>query len=74
MVRKPGNPHAEDLGCEVNLCQARRCDPQRMEFCALRKAWQERCAVLLLQMRGARSAGSREIYMKRLQALGWKHD
>jgi hypothetical protein len=42
------NPWKEKLGCEVNVCQATHCDAQRMEFCALRKAYLERVAYIKL--------------------------
>ena len=49
------NPWKEKLGCEVNLCQAKHCDAQRMEFCALRKAYLERVAWLKVKRAQCRS-------------------
>lgn len=43
------NPWSEKLGCEVNVCQAKVCDKERMQTCALRKAWQDRVAVLRIK-------------------------
>lgn len=63
------NPWREKLGCEVNVCSARQCDPGRMEICALRHAYQERVARLQLHYSQARSKYAKSIIARRLKML-----
>jgi len=63
------NPWKATLGCEVNVCSAKECDPDRMKICALRKAYLERVAKLRLMYARARSAGVRKLIEKKLTRL-----
>lgn len=63
------NPHRATLGCEVNVCQAKHCDAQRMQDCALRKAYQWRVARLKLLLNSARSEATRAMIKKMLRRL-----
>jgi len=63
------NPWRESLGCEVNVCQAKHCDAQRMQDCALRKAYQWRVARLRLLLNSARSESVRDKIKKMLRGL-----
>ena len=63
------NPHRTTLGCEVNVCQAKHCDAQRMQDCALRKAYQWRVAKLQTMYKQAKSARVRNIIAKKLRKL-----
>lgn len=64
------NPWREELGCEVNVCQAEHCDRERMRFCALRKAWLERKRELRGHWDQARSKRSRAVYERLLKQMG----
>jgi hypothetical protein len=58
------------LGCEVNLCQARQCDPQRMEICALRIAYltrRQELQTLLTHCRRKSSRAMIESLLKRME-------
>jgi len=63
------NPWKEKLGCEVNVCQAKHCDAQRMELCALRKAYQWRVARLRILFSQARSERVRKAISFKLHKL-----
>lgn len=63
------NPWRESLGCEVNVCCAKECDAQRMQDCALRKAYQWRVARLRLLLNSARSESVRDKIKKMLRGL-----
>ena len=63
------NPFKATLGCEVNVCQAKHCDAQRMQDCALRKAYQWRVARLRLLLNSARSESVRDKIKKMLRGL-----
>ena len=63
------NPWKEKLGCEVNLCQAKHCDAQRMEFCALRKAYLERVAWLKVKRHQCRSQINKDQINKILRGM-----
>jgi hypothetical protein len=63
------NPWRESLGCEVNVCQAKHCDAQRMQDCALRKAYQWRVAKLQTMYKLAKSARVRNIISRKLVKL-----
>ncbi len=63
------NPWHETLGCEVNVCCAKECDAQRMQDCALRKAYQWRVARLRLLLKSARSDLVRDKIKKMLRGL-----
>lgn len=63
------NPWRESLGCEVNVCCAKECDAQRMQGCALRKAYQWRVARLRLLLNSARSESVRDKIKKMLRGL-----
>lgn len=65
------NPH-KHLGCEVNLCQAKVCTAERMQWCALRRAYLERVAVLEKELKKCRSEETREIYMSQLRGLEYE--
>jgi hypothetical protein len=73
-----GNPWSETNGCEVNVCQAKQCDPGRMKICTLRRTWLEMTSALAEHMERAKSDTIRKIYWKRLEKLGYykvgKHD
>lgn len=59
------NPWKERLGCEVNVCQAKQCDLERMRICALRKAYLERVTYFKL-LRGRARSG---IIIKRIDRV-----
>ena len=63
------NTHRATLGCEVNVCQAKHCDAQRMQDCALRKAYQWRVARLRILFSQARSERVRKAISIKLHKL-----
>jgi hypothetical protein len=63
------NPWKESLGCEVNVCSAKDCDPERMKICALRKTYQERVAWLKLKRQLCRSKSLADKINKLLRGM-----
>jgi len=68
------NKWKEKLGCEVNVCQAKQCDEERMKICSLRKAYQERVAYLILQVKSTKSEKIKNEIRKILEGMGAQVD
>ncbi len=66
---RAGNPWAEEVGCEVNYCEAEWCDKGRVQWCALRKVYRERVAYLRNLLRTTRRAAGRARIKRELRGL-----
>ena len=63
------NPWAERLGCEMNVCQADNCNPERMSWCDLRRYYLERVRGLRELHQRARSRVLRASIERQLRGL-----
>jgi len=60
----------EQVGCEVQLCQAAHCDQERKRTCALRREYLSEAAKLRERYAEAQSEITRNIWRKRMERMG----
>jgi len=64
------NPWAEKLGCEVNVCQAKQCDAERMKICALRKNYLWRVNQLIAKLHRLKRSPFKSEIVNEIKAMG----
>lgn len=67
------NVWAAKLGCEVNVCQAKHCDSQRMEICALRANYLWRVRTLMQKHEILIGTPLARSVARNINKLGWEY-